>query len=808
VTSVAVDLRHAARIVARSPGFTALAVAILATGIGAATVMFSLVQAVLLRTLPFDDPERVVWMYNLRTERDRAPLSIPDFEDYRREASTVSGLAVFTNWGANLTGDGPPERIEGVRVSGDFFQVLGARAFSGRLLAVADEVSETQTTVLTHGLWVRRFGADPRIVGRSVALNGVNHVVVGVLPPGFVFPFRDAEVAVPMSIRTDPRRTDRGANFLRAIARLAPGVTLSQAKSELNAIARRLQTRYPDENARKTGISLYPLHGEIVRDYKAILWTLLAAVGVLLAVACGNLANLLLVRAAGRLTELAVRVSLGATTVRLFRQLLAESAVIAAAGGVLGTALAAFALDAWRAWGPSNFPRMSEVTLSSEGWLFACTLSCLTALVCGGLPAWYATRDLRDLREGFTRTATAGGRHGRSQRAFVAIQVAAATVLLVGMALAARGFARLDGVSTGFEPGQALSLQLSLPPRTYANREALVRFFEALRDRLADIPGVERAGAVSLLPLSGLLSTMDIAFPDRPAAAPGDVPQAHFRVATPEYFAAAGIAVLEGRSFTDLDRAEGQPVAIVSRTFESRHWPGESGVGKFVQIVQAKPSPPILVVGVVNDVKHVAVDAPSTADLYVPLHQMPPSQAALLAARTYWVVRARLDSAALARSVADAVAHVDPGVAASSVRTLSEVRSASLAPRRLNVQLLEWFGDVAIVLCGLGVYSITAFAARMRRRELAIRAALGASRRQLALAMMARELTPVLLGTALGVSIALLSAPALFGTPFETDPRDVFVYLVVAIGMLALGSVATYLPVRHAGKANPVEILQ
>jgi hypothetical protein len=285
------DVRHASRMWARSPAFAGLAVLILATGIGAATLMFSLVHAALLRSLPFSDPDRVVWMYNLRAERDRAPLSIPDVEDYRRESSTLAGLAVFTNWTVNLTGIGPPERLEGARVSGNFFSLLGLRPLLGRPLQVADDERDARVIVLTHGLWIRRFGADPTVVGRTVSLNGSGHTVVGVLPPGFMFPFREAELAVPLNFRSDPRRTARGANFLRALARLAPGVTVQQAKADLDAIAHRLQRQYPIENARKTGISLYPLHTEMVRDYRTILRTLFGAVSVLLAVGCGNLAR-------------------------------------------------------------------------------------------------------------------------------------------------------------------------------------------------------------------------------------------------------------------------------------------------------------------------------------------------------------------------------------------------------------------------------------------------------------------------------------------------------------------------------------
>jgi predicted permease len=806
---ILIDLGRGVRLLTRAPAFSTLAVSILAAGIGAAALMFSLVHAVLLRALPFDDPARVVWMYNQRTERDRAPLSVPDVEDYRRQASTLAGLTTFTNWTANLTGaGGAPERLEGTRVAGNFFELLGSRPFLGRPIQAGDEVGEARVAVLTYGLWIRRFAGDRSVVGRGVLLNAASYTIIGVLPPGFMFPFRDAEVAVPLIVRSDPRRTDRGANFLRVLARLGPGVTIEQARMDLDAIAHRLQTAYPTEDARKTGVSLYPLHAEIVRDYRSVLWTLFASVGVLLATGCGNLANLLLVRTAGRQTEFAVRLSLGASRGRLARQLLAEAAVLALAGGAAGIGLAAVGVSAWRAWGPAGFPRMAQVALNLDVLSVAAGISGVTALVCGLVPACFLSRDVATAVRGTTRTLTSGRGFARLRRAFVATQIAGSTVLLVGMVLTARGLARLERVAPGFTADESLSVQLSLPPASYASRDALVRFADALEERLRVMPGVQASGAVSLLPLSGLLSTMDIAFPGRPAPPPDEVPQAHFRVASTGYFAAAGIAVTEGRAFSDHDRTGGRPVAIVSHTFASRHWPNQSAIGQAVQLVQSGASAPLEIVGVVSDVKHFTLDAPATADLYVPLRQMPGSQAAFLASRMFWVIRAHGAASSLESAIREAVAQIDPGVAASSARTLEAVVSRSLGAARLNVRLLEVFGQVAAALCAIGVYAIAAFSARTRRRELAIRIALGARRRDLTRLMVVTELRPVFTGVALGLGVAWLTSGRLFGVPFETSPHDATAYLEVGLGLLALGTAASYAPVRRAGAANPAEALQ
>jgi len=806
MTELLLGVRHAFRQTRRSPGFAALAIAVLATGIGASTLMFGLVEAALLRDLPFRDPDRVVWMYNTRTERDRAPLSIPDVEDYRRDATTLSGLALFTNWTANLIGAGLPERLDGTRVSGDFFPLLGVRPWIGRALQPEDESRDARVVVLTHGLWLRRFGGNADIVGRDISLNGARYTVVGILPPRFLFPFRGAELAVPLTTANDPRRSDRGDNFLRAVARLAPGVTLAHAKAQLDGIARRLQRDYPEENARKIGISLYTLHDEIVRDYRTILWTLFASVGVLLAAGCGNLANLLLVRAADRQTEFAVRLSLGASRRRLGRQLLGESAALAAAGGITGLALSIAGFQAWRTWGPSDFPQMNDVGLNVPALGFALGISALTALVCGALPAAFVSRDVAKAVRSMTRTTTAGRRQSIVRRTFVAMQVAAATVLLIGMGVSLRGFVRLERVTPGFTPDQALSVQLSLPP-SYSTRDAVVRFVDALTDRLQAVGGMQSSGAVSLLPLGGLLSTMDVAFPDRPKPRPDEVPQAHFRLASPNYFSAAGIAIVDGRAFTDLDRLETQPVALVSRTFAERHWPGQRAVGKSVQIVQATASAPMEVVGVVSDVKQFTLDALPTADLYLPIRQMPSSQAPLLAARMFWIARASSEPARLSQVLRAAVAHVDPGVAASNARTLETVWSASLAPRRVNVRLLEIFGQMAVALCALGIYAVAAFSARTRVRELAIRAALGARRSDLMGSMLRRELWPVVIGAACGAAASLIAAPLLFGTPYETSSRDATVYVLATAAVLAIALIATLVPMRRASTTSGAAVL-
>ena len=802
------DLIAATRLLRRHAGASLFAAGLLASGIGAATLVFSLVHAVLLRDLPFADPDRVVWMYNLRTERDRAPLSIPDFEDYGRDAQTLAGLAAFTNLTTNVTGGGTPERLEGIRVSGAFFSLLGIGVAAGRGLTLADERAEARVAVITYGLWQRRFGSDPGIVGRSLVLNDAPHTVVGVLPRGFLFPLRQAELAVPLPLASDARRAARGANFLRVVARLRPEVTREQARAEMNAIADRLRRQYPDENARKIGISLFPLHAEIVRDYRTILWTLMAAAAVFAAVGCGNLATLLLVRASGRRAEMALRFSLGASRARVARQLVIEAALLAAAGAAGGIILVERGLAVWPVLAPAEFPRLDAIEINRAVLSFAALVSAVAAIGCGLAPALAAGRQPATMLIDQTRQVTGGRRPALARRGFVLLQVAGSVILLVTMGLMAQGLGRLEAVDPGFTPDGALSVQLSLPAPRYGTRESIARFSDRLAAELSALPGVRSVGAVSLLPLSGLLSTADVAFPDRPAPPPDQVPQAHLRVASPGYFSAAGIRIIDGAEFSDRHTANGQLVAIVSRTFASRHWHGEAAVGRTVSLVQAGPPQPMAVVAVVDDVKQFGLDGDATADLYVPVAQMPAFQAPLVAARFSWVLRSDADPRLLAGSVRRAVEGIDGGVATSGVRTLGEVLDASLGGRRTGVRLLQGFGMAAVALAALGIYGVAVFSASARRRELAIRSAVGATRRALIVLMIRSELTPVLVGVVVGLGAAAAATRWLGDALFQTNPADPATFAAAGLATLAISALAMIAPARRSGRADPSMLLR
>jgi putative ABC transport system permease protein len=798
-------LVEAIRLAGRQRGFSVVTIVIIAMAMGSATTVFTLVHAVLLRPLPFREPGRLVWMYNLRTERDRAPLSIPDMEDYARSAATIESFSPFTNWTANLTGAGEAERLEGTRVSGDFFQNLGSTAMIGRTIEPADAADDAKVVLVTYGLWVRRFGADPHLIDDSIVLNGAAYRVVGVLSRDFMFPFRYAEVAVPLPLANDPRRADRGANFLRVVARLKAGVTEAGAKADLDAVALRLQHDYPVDDAKKAGVSLYPLQGEIVRDYGPLLSTLLIAVCVLLLVGFGNLAALVSVRTAGRDLELRLRTALGASRAQLVRQLTTEAGVLAIAGGLIGLALARAGISVWATRAPRDFPRLGDLAIDAGVVVFAFGALLLAIFICGVLPAM----------AGSAATSGSAGAPGHTRRdrtglrrLFVVLQTSGSAVLLVTMGVVMVDVADVERVDPGFTPEKAFALQLSLPPAQYRTRESLARFYDRLNAQVTRIPSVRAAGAISLLPLSGLLNTTDLQFPDRPPPGPDAVPQAQFRVATPQYFAAAGIRILDGREFDARDDERGQLVAVVSHTLNVRHWPKESAVGKSIEIEENGGWARLQIIGVVADVKQFDVGDPPTPDLYVPIHQVAPAMVSTMTARMNWVIRSDDGAQVVGPNVRGEVRALDPQVAASSVRSLDEVWRGSLAGRRSAAWLLEFFGVVALMLAMFGTYAVASFAVLARRREWAIRSMLGAPRPALVLAALRDGLTALLIGAALGLVAARLLAPWAAERIFGPGGWHPGVYVTVALVLALAGVVATSVPARRAAAADPMTLIR
>ncbi|HWO03016.1 MAG TPA: ABC transporter permease, partial [Blastocatellia bacterium] len=610
------DIRYGSKMLLKHSGFTAVALLTLALGIGANTAIFSVVNAVLLRSLPFQQPDQLLWIWSVRTDRDKAFFSIPDFIDYRDRNQTLDQISAMAYWGANLTGAGDPERLQGVRMSAHAFEMLGANASLGRALIPDDDNPASQrVVVLTDGLWQRRFGADTSLIGKTVALNGDSYTVVGVLPPDFVFPWLDTEMVVPLKIDVDPRRSDRDTNFLRAFARLKPGVTREQAQADLASIAGKLQQEYPEANAKKIAPRALTLREEIVGDYRKALVLLLCAVGLVLLIACSNIANMLLARASARHKEMALRRALGASGGRIVRQLLTESVILACIGGGLGLILAAWGVDLLLKLSPTNLPRAQAAGIDGLVLVFTTVLSLAVGLIFGLAPALLASRvDLNaELKAG--GRGTSSPHRNRVRSLLVVSEVALAVVLAVGAGLFIKSFAKLQRISAGFDTGNLLLARLSLPQTKYSNLDSVLTFYEQVSERLKTLPGVESVGAANVLPLSGLFVRTDFTIAGRAPLSSTDAPAAQNRWVSPGYFDAMRIPILRGRDFTDQDNTRGLGVTVIDETLARRHFPNENPIGAHLRFFERD----FEVVGVVGAVKHNGLDDEPTPTLYGPL---------------------------------------------------------------------------------------------------------------------------------------------------------------------------------------------
>jgi predicted permease len=800
------EARGAVRLARRQLLFTTLLVTVLALGIGSSIAMFSILNAVALRPLPYGSPRQLVWLWSIRPDGTRGPFSMQDVADLRERTFGSAGIAAFANWNANLTGVGTPERLQGMRVSANAFSVLQIDAAVGRTFRPEDG-ADGRVVVLGHGLWSRRFGADRSVVGRTLALNGANYTVAGVLPASFVFPIRDAEIAVPL-VEAEVRRTEGDVNFLRLIVRLQPGVTLGRAEQALTTIAGELRRVRP-QNTRKAAIRVTPLHEQIVGDYASTLRLLLGAVLLVLLLACVNLASLSLARTATRQRELAVRAALGVSRSRLMAQLLLETMVPVSVAGGLGLLLAAWESHLIVAVAPVGMPRTTDVSLDPRVVAFALGATLVTGIAVGLWPAIRMSRvdpatDLRGL----------GRSSGASQsvairRALVAAEVAISLVLAVATALFVQSLRRVQQIDPGFTTGHALSMRVSLPRERYADRASVVAFQQRLEAGLRALPGVQSVGGTNIIPLSGASATVD-AVVDGRAFRQDEVPEAEYRVVSPDYFDAMGIRLLGGRMFTARDRAPSPDVAVINKTLADRMWPGQPAIGGHLRI---EPGDRLLdhvveVVGIVADVKQFGLDGRATMDLYVPFAQMPESNVVWIRNSQFWVIRAAGDPLALAGAARAALTAADPDVPASSVRSLEQAIDGTLAVRRFNAWIVALFGYAALMLTACGIYAVSAQAVSARSRELGIRAALGASPQGLVKMVLRTDFAAVAGGIVVGLIAARAVASAVAGLLFEITPGDPAPYALVAIVLAAVGALSCYVPASRAANSDPLWVLR
>jgi putative ABC transport system permease protein len=805
------ELRQAVCALRARPFFAAAVIVITALASGANTAVFTLVNQVLVSPLPFPNPSRLVEVTGRRGKVDRDPISLPDFRDLRDGNRRFERLAAAFQWSANVTG-GTAERLQGMRASSDFFSMLGTPAALGRTLIPDDEQgSGRRVVVLSHGLWVRRFGADPAAVGSTIVLNGDSYTIVGVMPAAFIAPIREADLIGPFPMDTDPRRSARDMGFLRVIGRLRGDATVASATEDLEAIVARLRAAYPSTNGAHSGVNIVEWHRALVAQSRPLLLLLQAAVGLVLAVACANVANLFLVSALQREREFAVRSALGASRTRLIREVLIESALLAIAGCAGGMLIGALGRSVLVVLAPGDLPAVAGGSpLDLRVLAFAAAAAALATVAFAAVPAWrLATGTLGShLREG---SRTAGSGAGRTARRWlVGVEIALASALVTLTVLLSQSFARLQAVDPGFRADHLLTVRLSLPRGKYLARADVVRFNDALRPRLLAIPGVIDAAPANVVPLNGYRATADIWPADRPEPPAAERPEAHYRMIGPSHLTTFGVPLLEGRALDSHDTSASEPVVLINQTLARRYWKGRSPVGEYLLLRDgdhdAVRRPRI--VGVVGDVKHFGLETESTPDVYVPIPQVPEGVIPWLMNNLYWGVRTATDPATLREAVRREIQSIDPDVPASLMRTMDEMMEIAVAPRRLNLWLVRMFALAALVLAAAGTYAVTAFTVSTRTREIGIRAALGARPAQNLRVVIAETARPLAAGLAAGVLLAAAVAPALRSMLFAVDPIAPIAMAAVSVVLLVVGLAAALVAAWRLRSIDPIIALR
>src|SRR5262245_43600488 len=824
------DLRHGFRMLRQRPGFTLAALIALALGIGANTAIFSVVNAVLLRPLPFADPDRlvIVWQTTQQGEYSQLSLAYPNYDELRKQCQVCEGIGAWHSYTSTrfaLTGGAQPEQAQYAVVSAGLFSVLGVKPALGRgFQPEEDQLGAARVAIISHGLWQRRWAGDTKLIGQPITLNGQNYTLVGVMPQGFAFPRfpRDAEVWVPLSGDPFPgRRFSPGTRYLNVIARLKAGATLAQAEAEMETIARRIEQQDPQFN-RGLGLRPTPLHRQLTGHLRLALFVLLGAVGFVLLIACANVANLLLARAASRRQEIAVRLALGATRLRLVRQLLTESLMLALLGGAAGLLLAAWGIEllsiipynAASYYIPYNVPH-DQITLDVKVLGFTFALSLLAGVIFGLAPAFQSSRpDINASLKGVGASVGAGSRREHSRSLLVVAEIALSLVLLVGAGLMIKSFVRLQEVDPGFEPESVLTAEIGLPRAKYPDGQRVAGFHDQLLERLAALPGISAAGLGSSLPLSGTNADTSFFIEGRPMLEPRERPHTHPRTISPDYFRAMGIRMVEGRAFTAQDQAQAQRVTIINETMARRFWPANTALGKHVALdfetMKFFPDrPPEFdlamgmrkIVGVARDVKHEGLETEPQPEMYIPDRQLPEREMNL-------VIRAAVDPATLAAAVRSAVSSIDPDQPVANIKPMSKLLADSIAKPRFNYLLLTIFAAVALILTTSGVYGVMSYAVAARTREMGIRLALGARGADVLKLVIRQGMKPVMVGVALGLGGAYWLTRVMATLLYDVSPTDPAIFTGVAALLAMVALLACYLPARRATKVDPVIALK
>lgn len=795
------DLRYATRMLLKKPSFTIIVVLALGIGIGANTAIFSVVNAILLRPLPYKNFDRIsmIWMSNPKLGVSEDWHSYPNYVDYKEQNQVFEDMAAFNTRSFNLTGAGDPVRVVGVWNTASLFSVMGVDAALGRTFTEDEqEPGKDMVVVLSNGLWRRNFGGDASVIGQQISLNGINRTVIGVMPPSFSFPEKTTEFWVPLTI-TPQRKQARNAISYKAVGRLKPGVTLAQAQADMAVIAKRLDDQYSQSDY---GVNLRLIHDQETHTVRSALFVLLGAVGFVLLIACANVANLLLARAAMREKEVAIRLALGARRWRIIRQLLTESVLLGIIGGAVGLLLAVWGLSALVALAPADIPRLDQTGIDARVLAFTLGISLVTGLIFGLVPALQASRpDVNDaLKEG-GRGSTGGG-GARIRNLLVVSEIALSLVLLVGAGLLIRSFMRLQQFELGFNPEHLITMRVQLPGSKYKERKQVAEFFQQLFERIEAVPGVQSAGAISAMFLDDTPNSTNFTIEGRPSPTGVEAIEVPFDAVSAKYFKVMGIPLIRGREFDDRDALGTPPVAIINETFANRFLPGEDPIGKrYVYGGPAPDNPWITIVGVVGDMRRTGFDRPVRPETFLPQSQNPDNALTIVA-------RTSTDPASFAGMLRDQVWSIDRDQSVYDIKTMDQTLSQMLSQRRFNMLLLGVFASVALLLAALGIYGVISYSVSQRTHEIGIRMAMGAQSRDV-LALVVRH-GLVLTGTGIGAGLIAsfgltrLMATLLYGVS-ATDPVT-FIAIPLVLAGVALG--ACFVPARRASRVDPIEALR
>jgi predicted permease len=795
------DLRYGARMFIRKPGFTLVAVITLALGIGANTAIFSVVNAVLLNPLPYPEPDRLVQVWEHYRPANEPLYSVApiNFLGWKEPNQAIEQIAAVDFPSFNLTGDGDPERIRAARVSPGLFPLLGVGAIAGRTFGPEEEqFGQHQVVMVSHGLWLRRFGSDAGLVGRTLTLNDMSYTVVGILPADFHFLAKEIELLTPMAF--DSRDAgQRGTHSLRVFARLKPGVTLTQAQTEMDQVIQRVEQENPNSNTGK-GVTLVPLREQLVGETRRALLILLGAVAFMLLIACANVANLLLARAATRQKEIALRRALGAGRLRIVRQLVTESGLLSALGGIAGLALAYWGVRLLVAYSPEDIPRLYEIGVDGRVLGFTIAISLATGLVFGLAPAVAASKtELNEVLKEGGRQAGGGARERRFQQAMVVGAVAVALVLLVGAGLMIQSFWRLQRVDPGFQAENLLAAELSLPPSRYRDGKQISSFHRRLLERVGALPGVRSVGGAAFLPLGGRSNEWSFEIEGRPPQPPGQRLTAGWRPVTANYFHTMGIPLITGRHFTEHDDETAPGAAIINETAARVFWAGEDPLGQ--RFILAKRT--YSIVGVVKDVKHFRLDGEAVTEMYFPYSQLPIPWRLMTV-----VVRTESAPDELAAAVRAAVLEIDKDQPVYNVRTVESLLDKSVSRSRFYLLLMSAFAALALVMACLGLYGVMSYAVTQRTHEIGIRLAMGAQPRDVLRSVGGRGLMLALSGVGVGLIAAFGLTRVMTTLLYDVSPTDTLTFAAIALLLIAVALLACYLPARRATKVDPMIALR